>query len=92
MHAVNFQQIGFEEEREEEALARNEGDTKLTGLFNLQDDIRSQNVLYAEIISTDSWDKKQKQVEKTQEKSNLGNPMVSSALPSSACSWCHWLW
>ena len=58
MHAVNFQQIDFEEEREEEALARTEGDTKLTGLFNLQDNIRSQNVLYVEIIPTDSWDKK----------------------------------
>ena len=49
MRAVNFHQIGFEEEREEEALARAEGDTKLTGLFNLnQDVIRSQNVLFAE--------------------------------------------
>ena len=58
VHTADFQQVVFEEGREEEALARAEGVTKLTGLFTLnQEDIRFPNVLYADIISTHSWDK-----------------------------------
>ena len=61
VHTADFQQVVFEEGREEEALARAEGDTKLTGWFKLnQEDIRFRNVLYADIISTHSWDKNRK--------------------------------
>ena len=66
VHSADFQQVVFEERREEEAGARPVGDTKLTGCFKLnQEDIRFQNVLYPDIISTHSFDKKNKEVEKT---------------------------
>ena len=60
VHTADFWQLVFKERREE-ALARAEGDPKLTGWFNLnQEDIRFGNVLCADIISTHSWDKKRK--------------------------------
>ena len=65
VHTADFQQVVFEEGREEEALARAKGDTKLTGWFKVnQEDIRFRNVLYAGIIST-LLGQKQKEVEKT---------------------------
>ena len=61
LHTADFQQVVFEEEREEEALARAEGVTKLTGWFTLnQEDIRFRNFLYADIISTHLWRKNRK--------------------------------
>ena len=61
VHTADFQQVVFEEGKEEEALARAEGGTKLTGWFKLnKEDLRFRNVLYADIISTHSWDKNRK--------------------------------
>ena len=61
VQTADSQQVVFEEGREEEALARAEGDTKLTGWFKLnKEDLRFRNVLYADIISTHSWDKNRK--------------------------------
>ena len=41
VHTADFQQVVFEEGKEEEALARAEGGTKLTGWFKLnKEDLR----------------------------------------------------